>query len=63
MTALQEQDYDRFIQTILYAITELNNELTELRQYIGADFEVINLRFDHIEDRLDRLDSNLTYEH
>lgn len=51
------------IHAIFLAIKELSQEMSEMRQYIGADFEVVNLRFDRLEDRLDRLESNLVYEH
>ncbi len=51
------------LPTLLRATQELSQELSELRQYIGADFEVLNLRFDRLEDRLDRLESSQIYEH
>lgn len=62
-SSFASNDRDEFVQAILTAIQQLNDELSELRQYIGADFEVVNLRFDRIEDRMDRLESNLIYEH
>lgn len=44
-------------------ILSIDKTLNELRQYIEADFEVVSLRFDRIEDRFDRLDSGSVYEH
>lgn len=41
----------------------LQHAFNEQRQYNEADFEVLNLRFDRIEDRMDRLDSSPSYEH
>ena len=58
-----DNESGQLIQLVLLAIKELNQEMSEMRQYIGADFEVVNLRFDRLEDRLDRLESNLIYEH
>ncbi len=65
MSALIVPDNDsvQLMQVVLLAIKELSQEMSEMRQYIGADFEVVNLRFDRLEDRLDRLESNLAYEH
>lgn len=55
-------EQDEILQRLAMAIRQINHDLSELRQYIGADFEVVNLRFDRLEDRIDRLDSNLAYE-
>lgn len=65
MTAvnLASSDPNELIAALISAIKELSLEMSEMRQYINADFEVVNLRFDRLEDRLDRFESNLIYEH
>lgn len=61
--SLLHAKFDDNLDLINLKLTSISNMLQQLREYSEADFEVIGLRFDRIEDRLDRLDSNIAYEH